>query len=196
MGCFILQLYRKICLLFFSEFLVIRMFGNNSVFDLRTQKNNSMSSRDLHCTNLDKLCCICGNLFGKKALEKEKCTTQIHIVFFVNISKDLQCIHPCEICMKCYLLMNTASKRKSIILLKTYKNWCPHYEHSCRRCLQVTELSKGALGKIKNTSKNDGKDRPTLSKLFWSQEELDMVSARSQPDHLPTDIENFYFKEE
>ena len=81
-------------------------------------------------------------------------------------------------------------------MLKTYKNWCPHYEHSCRRCLQVTELSKGALGKIKNTSKNDGKDRPTLSKLFWSQEELDMVSARSQPDHLPTDIENFYFKEE
>ena len=31
-----------------------------------------MSLRDLHCTNLDRLCRICGNLLGKKSLAKEK----------------------------------------------------------------------------------------------------------------------------
>ena len=154
-----------------------------------------MSSRDLHCTNLDKLCRICGNLLGKKALAKENYITQLHSVFFINITKDLQCIHPPKICMKCYLLTNTASKRNSTISLKTYKNWCPHDDYSWGTCARITELSKGALGKMKNTIKNDQRGRPALSKLFWSQEDLDMLSAKCPPDNLPIDIENSYFKE-
>ena len=35
LGCFVLQFYRKICLFFFSEFLVIRMFLKNSIFALQ-----------------------------------------------------------------------------------------------------------------------------------------------------------------
>ena len=110
---------------------------------------------------------------------KEKYTIQLHSVFFINKTKDLQCIHPRKICMKCYLLMNTASKRSSTILLKTYENWCPHDEHDCGTCVRITELSKEALGKIKKTSQNDRRGRPSLSKLFWSQEDLDMLSACS-----------------
>ena len=34
LGCFVQQFYRKICLFFFSEFLVIRMFLKNSIFAL------------------------------------------------------------------------------------------------------------------------------------------------------------------
>ena len=195
LGHFKLQFYRKICLFFFSEFLIIRMFVKNSIFALHIYKNNNMSSRDVHCPNLDKLCHICGNLLGKKALGKEKYTTQLHSVFFINITKDLQCIHPRKICMKCYLLMNRASKRNSTISLKTYENWCQHDEHSCQTCVKVTEISKGTLGKIKNISINDRRGRPSISKLFWSQEDLDMLSAKCPPDNLPIDIETSYFKE-
>ena len=35
LGCFVLQFYRKICLFFASEFLVIRMFVKNSIFVLK-----------------------------------------------------------------------------------------------------------------------------------------------------------------
>ena len=35
LGCFVQQFYRKICLFFFSEFLVIRMFVKNSIFALQ-----------------------------------------------------------------------------------------------------------------------------------------------------------------
>ena len=152
-----------------------------------------MSSRDLHCTNLDKLCRICRNLLGKNALAKENYITQLHSVFFINITKGLPCIHPSKICMKCYLLMNMASKRNSTISLKMYEIWCPNDDYSCHA--RIAELSKGALGKTKNTIKNDRRGRPTLSKLFWSQEDLDMLSAKCPPDNLPIDIENSYFKE-
>ena len=136
-----------------------------------------MSSRDLHCTNLDKLCRICGNLLGKNALAKENYITQLHSVFFINITKGLPCIHPPKICT---------------ISLKMYENWCPNDDYSCHA--RIVELSKGALGKTKNI-KNDRRGRPTLSKLFWSQEDLDMLSAKCPPDNLPIDIENSYFKE-
>ena len=144
-----------------------------------------MSSLDLHCTNLDKLCRICRNLLGKNALAKENYITQLHSVFFINITKGLPCIHPSKICMKCYLLMNMASKRNSAISLKMYEIWCPNDDYSCHA--RIAELSKGALGKTKNTIKNDRRGRPTLSKL--------LLSAKCPPDNLPIDIENSYFKE-
>ena len=97
----------------------------------------------------------CGNLLEKKAFANEKYINQLNIVFFINITKDLQYIHPDKICMKCYLFMNTASQRNSAISLKSYET-----------CVRATELSKGALGKIKSTTKNDQKGRPSLSKLF------------------------------
>ena len=95
--------------------------------------------------------------------------------------------------MKCYLLMNMASKRNSTISLIMYENWCPNDDYSCHA--RIAELSKRALGKTKNTKKNDRRGRPTLSKSFWSQEDLDMVSAKCPPDNLPIDMENSYFKE-
>ena len=66
----------------------------------------------------------------EKTLAKEKHITQLNRVFLIIFTKDLQYIHPPKICMKCYLLMNTTSKRNSTNSLKTYENWCPHDEHS------------------------------------------------------------------
>ena len=128
----------------------------------RFQKNNSKSSCNLQWTNLNKLFFICGNLLKIKTLAKEKCLTQLHSVFFINIIKDLQCIYPPKICMKCYDLMNTASKSNSTFSPKTYENWCPQDDHLCRTCVRVAELCKGAFGKIKNTSRNYRRGPPSL----------------------------------
>ena len=49
-----------------------------------------MTLRDPHCRNRDRICGICGNLLGKKALAKEKYITQLNSVLFINITKDLQ----------------------------------------------------------------------------------------------------------
>ena len=103
--------------------------------------------------------------------------TQLHSVFFSNIIKDLQCICPPKICMKCYLLLHTDCKRNNTISLKTYRNWCLQDNHLCRTYVRVIQLCKGTLGKIKNTSRNYGRVRPSLSKLFFSQEDLDILSA-------------------
>ena len=121
--------------------------------------------------------------------------SSLYNAFFINITKDLQCIQPPKMCMKCYLVMNTAWKRNSTISLKTYEKWCSLDNHSCRMCVRVTELNQGVLGKIRNTSKNDRRVRPSLSKLFWSQEDLDILSAKCPPDSLPTDTETSYFNE-
>ena len=81
--------------------------------------------------------------------------------------------------------MNTVSKRNSTISLIAYENWCPQDNNLCRTCVRVTELCKESLGKIENTSKNYRKCRPSRSKFFWSQEDLDMLSAKCLPDNLP-----------
>ena len=90
LGRFVQQFYRKICLFFLSEFLVIRMFVKNSILALQILESNCMSLRDPHCTNLDRHCCICGNLLGKKKMAKEKYIIHLNSVLFINITKDLQ----------------------------------------------------------------------------------------------------------
>ena len=47
----------------------------------------TIASRDSRCTNLEKLCRICGNLLGKKALAKEKYITQSNSAFFMYLVK-------------------------------------------------------------------------------------------------------------
>ena len=56
----------------------------------RFWKSNCMSLHDPHCTNLDRLCRICGNILGKKTLPKVKDITRLKSVLFINITKDLQ----------------------------------------------------------------------------------------------------------
>ena len=66
------------------------IFQNQVRFVLyRFWKSNWMSLRDSHCTNLDRLCRICGNLLGKKVLAKEKYITQLNNVLFINITNVL-----------------------------------------------------------------------------------------------------------
>ena len=113
------------------------------------------------------------------------CLTQLHSVFFSNFIKELQCIYPPIICMKCYLLLYTDCKRNNTISLKTYRNWCLQDNHFCCTYVWVIKLCKGALGKIKNTSRNYGRVRPSLSKLFCSQEDLNTLSVKCPPYNLP-----------
>ena len=77
----------------------------------RFYKSNCMPLRDPHCTNLDRHCCIYGNLLGKKTLAKEKYIIQLNSELFINITKDITVLHPPMICMKYCLLMNTTWKR-------------------------------------------------------------------------------------
>ena len=97
----------------------------------------------------------------------------------------MQCIDPPKIWMKCYLLMNIASKRNSTISIIAYENWCPQDDNWCRTCVRVKKLCKGSWRKIENTSKIYRKCRPSFSKIFWSQEDLHMFSAKSLRDNLP-----------
>ena len=55
--------------------------------------------------------------------------------------------------MKCYLLMNLASKRNSTSSLKVYEKLCPHDDHSCSTCVRITKLNKRALGKVRTPAK-------------------------------------------
>ena len=87
--------------------------------------------------------------------------------------------------MKCYLLLHAVCKRNSTISLKTYGICCLQDNHLCCTCVRVIQLCKGALGKIKNTSRNYGRVRPSLSKLFCSQEDLNTLSAKCPPYNLP-----------
>ena len=125
MGHFVLQLYRKICVFFFSAFLVIRMFVKNSIFALQIIEKQWHVFAWLTLHKSRQICHICENLLRKKALAKEKYTPHLNSLFFINIIKDLQYIHPPKICMTCYLLMNTAFKRNSTIHLKHMKNCVP-----------------------------------------------------------------------
>ena len=91
--------------------------------------------------------------------------------------------------MKCYLLLHAVCKRNSTISLKTYGICCLQDNHLCCTCVRVIQLCKGALGKIKNTSRNYGRVRPSLSKLFCSEEDhdtlSDTLSAKCPPYNLP-----------
>ena len=51
--------------------------------------------------------------------------------------------------------MNMAFEKNSVIRLNICKNWRLHDDHYDSTCASVTELSKRALGKIKNTIKNN-----------------------------------------
>ena len=86
LGRFVAQFYRKICLFFFSEFLVIQMFVKNSICALQ------ILEKKLHVTAWPTLhnSLICGNLLGKKASAKEKYIIQLNSVLFINITKELQ----------------------------------------------------------------------------------------------------------
>ena len=50
----------------------------------------------------------------------------------------------------------------STISLKTYEKLFPHDDHLRCTCVRITKLNKGALGKIKITSKNDRRGCPFL----------------------------------
>ena len=170
-----LQLYRKICFFYLSEYLVIQIFVKTSIFTSQISEKPEHVFARLTPHKCRQTFHISKNLLGKKTWAKEKCINQLYSVFFINIIKDLQCINPPKICMECYL--NTASKRNSTISLITYENWCPQDDNSFRLCVRLIVLCKRSLGKIENTSKNYQKGHPSLSKLLWSQEDLDMLSA-------------------
>ena len=90
MGHFVVQFYRDICLFFFSECLLIRMFVKNSICALQILEKQLLvfAWPTLHKSR--QTLSYCGNLLGKKTLTKEKGINQVNSVLFINIIKDLQ----------------------------------------------------------------------------------------------------------
>ena len=120
-----------------------------------------MSLRDPHCTNLNRRSLICGNLLGKKTLGKEKYITQLNSVLFINITKDLlYYILPRYARNAVFLLMRPPGEKYSAIFhLKHMKTGVPMIGRV------RAKLNKEALGKVKNTSKNDRRGCPSLLKF-------------------------------
>ena len=87
--------------------------------------------RDPHCTNLNRHCCICVNLLGKRTLAKEKYITQLNSVFFIKIIKDLQ-----------YYILPRYAWNAVFLWVQPIKNenWCPYDNHSYSTCERVAKL--------------------------------------------------------
>ena len=111
----------------------------------------------------DVVLAICGNLFGKKTLVKEKYITQLNSVLFINITKDLQYyILPRYAWNAVFLWIRPPREIYSTIFhLKHMKTGVPMITIRTVRA----KLNKEALGKIKNTSKNDRRGCPSLLKF-------------------------------
>ena len=156
LGHFSQQFYSKICLFFFSEFLVIRMFVKNSIFTLYILK------KQLY-------------VFARLTLHKSrqalsfmskftwKYITQLNSVLFINITKDLQYyILPRYAWNAVFLWIQPPREIYSTIFhLKHMKTGVPMITIRTVRA----KLNKEALGKIKNTSKNDRRGCPSLLKF-------------------------------
>ena len=115
--------------------------------------------------NLDRRCLICGNLFGKKKLVKQKYITQLNSVLFINITKDLL-----------YYILPTQDNAWNAVFL-----WIrpPREIYSPIFYLKHTKtdvpiliirivsakLNEEAPGKVKSTSKNDRRSYPSLLKF-------------------------------
>ena len=167
LGRFLLQFYHKICIFFFLEFLVIRMFAKNSILALQ------ISEKKLHVfvwSTLHKSRQTLSYIWKftwEKDIGKRKWRNPVKKWTFYQYHERSAVLHPPKICMKCFLLTNTASKSniKHHILLKPYENWCPYDNYSYSTCERIAKLNKETLGKIKNPSKNDRRGCPSLLKF-------------------------------
>ena len=72
------------------------------------------------------MCRICCNIVGKKINEVKKYTDSIENHFVVNINLDDNALYPEYICQKCYVLITSSRKWKTIIKLKPYYGRDPH----------------------------------------------------------------------
>ena len=167
LGPFVLQFYRKICLLFFSEFLVIRMFVKNSIFALQILEKqlHVFAWSTLHKSR--QTLSYMWKYTWEKDIAESKGHNPVKKCTFYQYHQRFTVLYPPKICVKCFFLRNTASKRniKHHISLKTYENWCPYDNHLYSTCERITKLNKEALGKIKNTSKNDWRGCPSPLKF-------------------------------
>ena len=123
---------------------------------------------DLHITNLNLLCRVCGCFIGKKnysigAIQKNKIEKMFHIKL-----TDLEGVHPSKICSKCYKTINIVIKRMSSTTLLLCTKWTPHCDN-CYTCHQVKKLSQGAIfsnSQIRSKTKLIG--HPRIGEKVWS----------------------------
>ena len=166
LGRFVLQFYRKSCLLFFSEFLVIRMFLKNLIFALQILEKQLHVSASSTLHKSRQTLSYMQKYTWKKDIGERKGHNPVKKCTFYQYHQRFTVRYPPKTFMKCFLLTNTASKRniKYHISLKTYENWCPYDNHSYSTCERIAKLNKEVLGKIKTTSKNDRRGCPSLLK--------------------------------
>ena len=116
-----------------------------------------------HTAQISTRCLIRGNLLGKKTLAKEKYTTQLNSVLFINITKGLPYYILSRYAWNAVLLWIRPPREiyNPIFHLKHLKTGVPIIIIRTAR----EKLNKEALGKIKNTSKNDRRGCPFLLKF-------------------------------
>ena len=110
LGRFAQQFYSKICLSFFSEFLVIRILVKNSNFALQILEKQLHVFAWLTLHKSRQTLSYMWKFTWEKTLAKEKYINQLNSVLFINITKDLLNYILPRKCMKCSLLMNKVSK--------------------------------------------------------------------------------------
>ncbi|XP_047134470.2 V(D)J recombination-activating protein 1 [Hydra vulgaris] len=123
---------------------------------------------DLHITNLNLLCRVCGCFIGKKnysigVIQKDK----IEKMFHVKLT-DLEGVHPSKICPKCYKTINIVIKRMSSTTLLLCTKFTPHCDY-CYTCHRVKKLSQGAIfsnSQIRSKTKFIG--HPKIGEKVWS----------------------------
>ena len=86
-----------------------------------------------HTEYIGKLCQICCQFLGKENYNKENHKQKIEKIYFINTNSDNTQMHPKKICHKCYIVMSTANKMKSIVTTSSFNNWTRHAE-KCEIC--------------------------------------------------------------
>ncbi|XP_047127619.1 V(D)J recombination-activating protein 1 [Hydra vulgaris] len=123
---------------------------------------------DLHITNLNLLCRVCGCFIGKKnyligAIQKDKIEKIIHVKL-----TDLEGVHPSKVCPKCYKTINIVIKEMLSTTLLLCTKWTPHCD-DCYTCHHVKKLSQGAIfsnSQIRSKTKFIG--HPKIGEKVWS----------------------------
>ena len=134
--------FRKICLFFFLEFLVIQMFVKKSTFALQILEKQLIVFAWPKLPYLDRHCLTCGNLVAKKTLAKENYITQLNRVLFINITKYLlYYILPRYAWNAVFLWMRPRREIYSTIFyLKHMKTGVPFDKHSYSMCERIAKL--------------------------------------------------------
>ena len=129
---------------------------------------------DQHTTALTKLCRFCGLSLSKDCFNFFSCEeTKDNILkcFYVDVSMDIENIHPKKMCLKCYSTLKNISQRNTTTPHNIIQ-WTKHSNTNCFACRQVEKLKKGGRPKKR---KREG---PPSTRLIWTRQDSDVLKKQ------------------